>query len=83
MVILGKNSTTIRVIMSRLNSWLNDVESIAIQELAPEASDYLKEAVKEQDTIGWEHWFCGRICIKWGELYNEDIKTPRLLCKHQ
>jgi hypothetical protein len=46
-----------------------------MRELIPEASNTLKQAVQEQNTIGWEHWFKGRLSMLWGTLYNHDIKT--------
>ena len=43
-----------------------------MEEIAPEAAEELKKAVKDQNNIGWGQWFQGRISIKWGELYNGD-----------
>jgi hypothetical protein len=80
MIIIGTNSTMIRIIITMINAWLHDVEPSLLSEIAPEASEYLKEAVEEQNSIGWEQWFCGRLSIKWGELYNEDIKIPNIFC---
>jgi hypothetical protein len=76
MIKMGTNSTTIRVIITYLRSWLNNEQVPKLQEIAPDASEYLKETVLSQNRIGWENWFKGRISIKWGELYNNDIENP-------
>jgi hypothetical protein len=76
MIKMGTNSTTIRVIISYLRAWLNNAKMPNLEEIAPDASVHLKATVRSQSEIGWEHWFRGRISIKWGELYNNDIEHP-------
>jgi Zn finger protein HypA/HybF involved in hydrogenase expression len=82
MLLLGTNSTTMRAILAKVRAWLYQEQQPNLKELIPEASQYLLDAISEQDEIGWEHWFRGRITIKWGELYNDDIKKPNILLKH-
>jgi hypothetical protein len=47
-----------------------------IEDIPPEASELLKEAMKTQENIGWYQWFRGRIFIQCRELYNHDIAYP-------
>jgi hypothetical protein len=79
---MGTNTTTIRTITTMLNTWLNETEPPELYEIAPEASEHLKQALIDQQNIGWDQWFRGRISIKWGELYNHDILKPNILSKH-
>jgi hypothetical protein len=72
MINMGTNTTTVRVIIHHLPSWLNQTPALVLQEIAPEASEHLKQAVISQTDIGWDQWFRGRISILWGELYNYD-----------
>jgi hypothetical protein len=73
----GTNTTTIRVIISYLNSWLQQSTLPDIQTIAPEASKFLEKAIHEQNQLGWDQWFHGRITIQWGEMYNNDIVNGR------
>jgi hypothetical protein len=77
----GTNSTTIRVILSYVRAWLNRTEVPIMEDIAPEASTDLLRAVEEQNTIGWDQWFRGRISRTWGELYNHDIAKPNILIR--
>jgi hypothetical protein len=81
MIKMGTNSTTIRVLISHTRAWLEDLEMPNMSEIAPEASLELIKAVEEQTKIGWDQWFRGRISIRWGELYNNDIQKPNILIK--
>jgi hypothetical protein len=76
MIIMGTNTTTIRVIIAHLQAWLDDKPMPDLIEIAPEASEYLKKTVATQSKIGWDQWFRGRISIQWGEMYNNDIANP-------
>jgi hypothetical protein len=82
MIKLGTNSTTIRVISSHVTAWLNHQTSPDMSVIAPDSSEFLLQAVLEQKNIGWDQWFRGRISKKWGELYNNDIKTQNILINH-
>jgi hypothetical protein len=81
MIKMGTNSTTIRVISAHLRAWFQETSPPDMNEIAPEASYQLQQAVKEQTSIGWDQWFRGRITRKWGELYNYDIKTPNIIIR--
>jgi hypothetical protein len=76
---MGTNTTTTRVIIAHLRVWLGDTTGPKLVEVAQEASTELKQAIEDQEKIGWDQWFKGRISLKWGELYNEDIKKPNIL----
>jgi hypothetical protein len=67
------DSTTIQVIITYLRNWLNGNPQPNIRTLAPEASFTLRRAVTEQNQIGWDHWFRGRLSVTWGVLYNHDL----------
>ena len=45
--------------------------------LVEDASDALQEAVTQQQKIGWEHLFKGRLSSKWSELYNHDLEIKK------
>jgi ribonuclease HI len=74
MIMMGTNSTTIRVIIAHLRAWLEQSEIPEMHEIAPEASEFLKTTVIIQGQIGWDQWMRGRIAIQWGEMYNDDMK---------
>jgi hypothetical protein len=63
------------VIIEHVRAWLNQTPMPEMRSLMPEASRMLKQAVQEQNTIGWEHWFKGRLTMSWGTLYNYDLQT--------
>jgi hypothetical protein len=79
MIEFGTNTTTIRVILANIRAWLGKISPPELSEIAPEASAGLLSAIEDQNNIGWDQWFRGRISIKWGELYNYDMKTPNIL----
>lgn len=66
------NTTTIRVLIHYIGSWLNQTECAPIEEIAPEASPTLKMAINHQTKLGWEQWFYGRLSIHWGKMYDYD-----------
>jgi hypothetical protein len=72
MIKMGTNDATIRVITDNLRSWLYNSKTKQMQEIAPDASPNLIEAIEDQTKIGWDQ---GRISRKWGALYNYDIET--------
>jgi hypothetical protein len=82
MILLGTNTTTIQAILAKVRAWLYKDQQPNQTELIPEASKYLLDAISKQDVIEWDHWFRGRITIKWGELQNEDVKKPNILIKY-
>jgi hypothetical protein len=73
MIKLGTNTTTMKVLVAYIKAWLMNDEPPCLSEIAPDASKYLIEAVNDQNKLGCDQWLRGRISIKWGELYNEDI----------
>jgi hypothetical protein len=56
MINMGTNSTTIRVIITYLRNWLNKESQPILQEIAPDASEFLKSAVVSQNRIGRDQW---------------------------
>jgi hypothetical protein len=72
------NDTTIRCIMFYLNAWLCQIEPPTLQEIAPDASDTLIDAINHQNKLGWDQWMYGRISIHWGELFNYDSKNGKV-----
>jgi hypothetical protein len=56
-------------------SWITQESARPVQQLCPDASDYLIEAYDEQSKIGWNHFARGRWSDKWAALYNEAIKN--------
>jgi hypothetical protein len=42
------NETTIRVVVNYLNAWLQQLATLKIQEIAPNASRFLIKAIEEQ-----------------------------------
>jgi ribonuclease HI/Zn finger protein HypA/HybF involved in hydrogenase expression len=71
------NSTTSRVLTFTLNAWLDKNQLPKLNELAPDASQHLKQAYNFQSTIGWEQMFRGRFDIAWGEMYNHDCTMQK------
>jgi hypothetical protein len=69
------NTETRIVITQHLKAWLQCQPLPDMAELIPEASRALHQAVREQNAIGWEHWFKGRLTMTWGTLYNHDLRT--------
>jgi hypothetical protein len=72
---LRTNETTTRVILSYLGAWLDNKQPPEIEQIAPEASVYLTQAISEQTEIGWNHFLYGRRTETWGTLYNHDIAS--------
>jgi hypothetical protein len=64
MIKLGTNLTTMKVLVAYIKAWLKNVEPLCLSDLAPEASHHLREAVDDQNKLGWDQWFRGRISIK-------------------
>jgi hypothetical protein len=59
MINMGATATTVLVIIARTShtrAWLETTAPPNMYEIAPDASVYLQQAVKEQNSIGWEHW---------------------------
>jgi hypothetical protein len=79
----GTNPTTSRVIISYLDVWLKNKIPPSIDEIAPEASTHLIKAVTQQNKIGWDQWFNGRIAITWGEMYNHDLRCKATIITPQ
>jgi hypothetical protein len=76
----GINETTKRVILKYIGAWISQQETPELKDIAPEASHSLKQAVEDQNKIGWDQWLKGRISIKWGEMVNYDLinkKVPK------
>jgi hypothetical protein len=67
------NETTTRVVIANVRAWVNQTRQPTMQNLAPNASNLLVAAVREQNRLGWYQWFKGRISYKWAELYLQDM----------
>jgi hypothetical protein len=64
-----------------LQVWIIDLEEPIINDVAPECSKYLTQAIKDQQKIGWDQWFCGTISRKWDKVYSFDIIKPNILTR--
>jgi ribonuclease HI len=82
LILLGTNQETILVILMYVKSWMYNTDPIDIKELVPDASKSLRQAIFEQNKIGWDQWFCGRISNTWGDLYQHDIQTKQHMIKY-
>jgi hypothetical protein len=80
--IFGTNSDTSRVIMAHIKSWLFDLEQLDVSKLVPVMSRHFLKAINEQNKVGCNQWFGGRISTTWGELYNFDIQSTNSLIKY-
>jgi hypothetical protein len=65
-----------------VKAWMYNTDPINIKELVPDASKSLRQAIFEQNKIGWDQWFCGRISNTWGDLYQHDIQTKQHMIKY-
>jgi hypothetical protein len=74
---LHTDATLARAISTMVNHFLEDTIPPPIHEIAPNASTSLIKAFEDQETLGWDQWFCGRTSITWGEIYNHDIETKK------
>jgi ribonuclease HI len=78
LVSVGTHETTTRFLMYNITSIINDKPIIDLGEIAPDASKFFLATNLEQSKIGWDQILKGRLSIKWGELYNYDIKHNKL-----
>jgi hypothetical protein len=69
------NEATQTIIVQNVKSYLNNTKCEIISIMLPDATRALIAATKEQQAIGWEHWFKGRITQEWATLVNYDIAT--------
>jgi hypothetical protein len=46
-------------VVQNLRQWLSAENGIDAKSIAPDAAITLVKATKEQQLIGWEHWFKG------------------------
>jgi hypothetical protein len=67
------DESTIRVIIANVRAWVTNTRPPALRTIAPDAAPLLRTALKEQNQIGWDHWFKGRISNKWAELYIQNL----------
>jgi hypothetical protein len=81
MVNLGVHAATIAVIITGISDWINDTTMANVQEIVPNASESLKNAVMEQNTLGWDQFIRGRWSMKWAELFMYDIDHSQLIDK--
>jgi predicted RNA-binding Zn-ribbon protein involved in translation (DUF1610 family) len=75
--------TTARVIVQCVQAHLEGYDSPDIEDMAPDASSLLIQAIEEQEEIGWDQWFKGRLSKKWGEIYDIDLCTINHNLRHQ
>jgi hypothetical protein len=64
----GTHETTTRILIHNISSYLNQQPRMSLQEIAPDASEFFKKTVHEQDKIGWDQFLRGRLSIN-GESY--------------
>jgi hypothetical protein len=72
---LRTNKTTTIVLTHYIKSWLEGAETPNLQDVEPEASITLQQAIEDQNKLGWNQIFCGRISNEWGTLHNHDIQS--------
>jgi pyruvate/2-oxoacid:ferredoxin oxidoreductase alpha subunit len=54
MIMMGTNSTTIRVITCYLRSLFQNTETLQMEDIAPAALEHLKKTINEQNAIEWD-----------------------------
>jgi hypothetical protein len=64
---------TKQVMVAYTRSWLCRTRKPALLTIAPDASPVLRVAINEQNRLGWDQWFKGRISRNWGELYLQNM----------
>jgi Zn finger protein HypA/HybF involved in hydrogenase expression len=69
------NNATKIVLLQKVQSILNLTKCDSLCKIIPDATNALKTAVTEQDSIGWDHWLKGRFSQEWAALVNYDIET--------
>jgi hypothetical protein len=67
------NKPTKILILQNVKRWFQNKSPIEAIEIAPDATDTLKLASKQQREIGWDHWIKGRWSQEWATLQNYDI----------
>jgi hypothetical protein len=77
------STTTIRVIVTCVKSFLSMEDPPEIGELDPNATILLQQAYEAQEDIGWDEWFKGRISKKWRDLYKIDLQSSQNKMFHQ
>jgi iron uptake system EfeUOB component EfeO/EfeM len=61
--------------MQNVKCYINNTECESVTSIVPDATKTLILASSEQKTIGWEHWFKGRISLEWAALVKYNIET--------
>jgi hypothetical protein len=67
------NESTKVLILQNVKNWFQNKSPIEAIEIAPDATNTLKMASKQQQQIGWDHWIKGRWSQEWATLQNHDI----------
>jgi hypothetical protein len=70
------NADLITVLLYYLEHWLTGNLPVPVQQLLPNPSMALIQAVEVQHSIGWGHFFKGRISIQWAYLFNFTVQQP-------
>jgi hypothetical protein len=77
MINSGTNSETCRVMIHFIVRWLDGQPASQLKELAPEAPNYLRQAILDQNKIGWYNFMRGRLAKKWKQAYINDRDTTK------
>jgi hypothetical protein len=64
------------VLLHYIEHWLTGNMPVPVQQLLPNPSTELIQAVNAQHSIGWGHFFKGRMSIQWAYLFNFSAHQP-------
>jgi hypothetical protein len=67
------HDTAINVITTSIGCYFDGYDVPELQEMAPEANELLIRAFEDQEAIGWDQWFKGRLAKSWGAVYEFDL----------
>jgi hypothetical protein len=59
------NTACTTIITQNVSNYLNNQDTISAAKIAPDATNMLINARKEQQQLGWGQWIKGRISSKW------------------
>jgi hypothetical protein len=68
------SQTVTNVLIYYITAWINNEPKLPLISIAPEASVALQTAVKDQELLGWDQIFCGRISMEWSNAYQQDLR---------
>jgi hypothetical protein len=73
---------TKQLILQNLSNWMTGGLTVEARTIALDASSTLIRVCKQQQTLGWEQWFKGRLLLEWSYLRNHEIHHKNTGLQH-